>query len=196
MPYKVRVVGALTVLSAVLAWAAPASATFIVNPSCIGCSSVTQGGSITLGLDLTFTLDAPYNTFEPFGSITVVLDFGDGFSQTFVSGAQAFSVSQDHQYNTPGSYTLSWSATGFAFEAVTCCGGFILQNHGEPISYNTTQTLTVDALTAVPGPIAGAGLPGLIAACGGLVVLWRRQKIRMLSRLKRKPQLAAFFVAA
>jgi hypothetical protein len=36
-----------------------------------------------------------------------------------------------------------------------------------------TWTVTV---SDVPGPIAGAGLPGLIAACGGPLAWWRRRR--------------------
>jgi hypothetical protein len=82
---------------------------------------------------------------------------------------------------TPGPSSLGITAQGFITQTVG--SGFdttpvfysasYTQNQGPGTQINGSFN---NATTPVPGPIVGAGLPGLIAACGGLLMLARRRR--------------------
>jgi hypothetical protein len=156
--------------------------TFQVNtPMNFGATNATVGAWLASG--------AAFNIVQnTAGTLTSLMDnfttgaFVDFKGNVTVTSGQTFTVTHDDGLqlkigsvmviNDPGptSPTLTTATYGgpsgtFAFDLTygECCSG--------------PAVLQIDLpFQAVPGPIVGAGLPGLVAGCFGLVALARRRR--------------------
>jgi len=134
------------------------------NLATFGTIAITsqEPGSGTLGI---FSGNPGANS--PFGDFNYALTCDSNGGST--NCGQAFSFTYTFATANSGRLGPSTDDANIWFAADIC-----VTNGGNPAGCSSTTGVV--GATVVPAPIVGAGIPGLVMACGGLLALGRRRR--------------------
>jgi hypothetical protein len=148
------------------------------NPLFIGAAN---GNDIKIANTNDLKITVFDSSFNLFGTTTDVFSLkGTGSVTAFVSAVDQFGNPEAIQTFSLGTIDPN-AQSGFTLRAINgeVITSFTLLDIGGNIADFEHYRVDVTLLpSAVPGPIAGAGIPGLIAALGGMFGLnrWRRKR--------------------
>jgi hypothetical protein len=118
-------------------------------------NSGNGGNYFRQGQAVQFNPDASATTISGTGSSAYAITptIWDPSGNVISEGSITYTLTDFSALGLNGDIALSWAES---------CGNDVLQG--------------VVNVSAVPGPVAGSGLPGLVAVCGGLLARWRRKR--------------------
>jgi hypothetical protein len=102
------------------------------------------------------------------------LDSGLPAASMFNQGFDCFSLLSNE---CGGDFSVTFTGSGLAAASVTKNGFTMFAGAAVDCANPCTDgPVGAASVASAPGPIAGAGLPGIVIACGGLLALARRRK--------------------